>query len=65
MWISRVWELISRLVVSYFPSIMLLFLTKTGAKACVTPRAGVSLNVDVAKADTPEDPLVEKTVAVC
>ncbi|OJJ07919.1 hypothetical protein ASPVEDRAFT_89152 [Aspergillus versicolor CBS 583.65] len=34
-----------------------------GAKACVTPRAGVSLNVDVAKADTPEDPLVEKTVA--
>ncbi|KAL4920934.1 hypothetical protein BDW62DRAFT_220369 [Aspergillus aurantiobrunneus] len=34
-----------------------------GTKACVTPRAGVSLNVDVAKADTPEDPIVEKTVA--
>ncbi|KAJ5171851.1 hypothetical protein N7492_004444 [Penicillium capsulatum] len=34
-----------------------------GAKACLIPKAGVSLNVDVAKADTPEDPIVEKTVA--
>lgn len=65
MSISRVLELISRPVVSQPPSIMFLSLTNAGAKACVTPRAGVSLNVDVAKADTPEDPLVEKTVAVC
>jgi hypothetical protein len=40
-------------------------LTKLGSKACLTPKAGVSLNVDIAQADTPEDPMVEKTVAVC
>ncbi|KAJ6072350.1 hypothetical protein N7467_010435 [Penicillium canescens] len=34
-----------------------------GSKACLTPKAGVSLNVDIAQVDTPEDPIVEKTVA--
>lgn len=40
-------------------------LTKLGSKACLTPKAGVSLNVDIAQVDTPEDPIVEKTIAVC
>ena len=35
-----------------------------GSKACVEPSAGVSLNADVAKADTPEDPIIEKQIAV-
>ncbi|OQD80221.1 hypothetical protein PENANT_c038G00551 [Penicillium antarcticum] len=35
-----------------------------GSKACIKPKAGVNLNVDVAKVDTPEDPMVEKTVAL-
>ncbi|KAJ5036333.1 hypothetical protein EN45_038440 [Penicillium chrysogenum] len=34
-----------------------------GTKACLTPRAGVSLNVDIAEVDTPEDPVIEKTIA--
>ncbi|OQE84825.1 hypothetical protein PENNAL_c0026G11746 [Penicillium nalgiovense] len=34
-----------------------------GTKACLTPRAGVSLNVDIAEVDTPEDPVMEKTIA--
>ncbi|CAG7947191.1 unnamed protein product [Penicillium nalgiovense] len=34
-----------------------------GTKACLTPRAGVSLNVDIAEVDTPEDPVVEKAIA--
>lgn len=35
-----------------------------GVEVCAKPRAGVSLNVDVAHADTPEDPIVEKTITV-
>ncbi|KAJ5366868.1 hypothetical protein N7541_000809 [Penicillium brevicompactum] len=34
-----------------------------GSKACITPKAGVSLNVDIAQADTPDDPIVEHTIA--
>ena len=58
--------LTSLLVVSQFSTMGFGYsLTKLGTKACLTPRAGVSLNVDIAEVDTPEDPVIEKTIAVC